>query len=132
MDRRDFIIAPIAVLLGLAALGPAMVAAQSYRGVTVVELLTNPAAHADEDVMVEGVVRAVQWSVMMIPGPPPRQDLVPMLLVSEGNMALWVVIIGAPMGAQRSTPPVGAGVRIHGTFRAATRAIETDRGITLR
>jgi hypothetical protein len=131
MDRRAF----FGILALLAALAPAATDAQSYNSVPIAELITNPAAHADEYVVVEGVVRAAQWTTAVLPGR--GQDLVPMFLMSDGSMGIWVVVIGAPhtrgtRAPSASAPPVGTSVRVYGTFRAGTRAIETDRGITLR
>ena len=135
-DRLGF----IGTTIALAVLAPAAVVAQSFNPVRIAELITDPAAHADESVVVEGVVRAAQWTTMVLPGRGP--DLVPMFLMSDGNLGIWVVIIGGPNtggpvvggggGHGTGAPPVGTSVRVYGTFRAGTRAIETDRGITLR
>jgi hypothetical protein len=130
MARRAFL-----GTLALAALAHAAADAQSFNSVPIAELITNPAAHADEYVVVEGVVRASQWTMVVLPGR--GQDLVPMFLMSDGSLGIWVVVIGGPHpGGPRppsaSAPTVGTSVRVYGTFRAGTRAIETDRGITLR
>ncbi len=101
-----------------------MASAQSFDPVPIAELITNPATHAGQNVVVEGVVRVAQWTTTALPGRGP--DLVPMVPLGDGTMGIWVVLIGVTnLGAAR-IPPIGTSVRVYGTFRAGTRAIETD------
>ena len=112
---------------------PTEITAQSWAPRAIAELLANPSRYADQEVVVEGVVRGSRWQIMTIPGPPPRQDLVPVFLLADGNVGLWVVVLGGPANSSSlGAPAVGTPVRVYGTFRAGTRSIETDRGITIR
>ena len=128
-----------ALLAGIALLAPgADASAQSRRSVT--EVLTNPAAFDNEEMYVEGVVVASQWSPMTVLGNPPRQDLFPLLLLNDGAASMWVIIVASPSPARGigsranvfAPPSVGTGILVRGTFRAATRALESYDGFTLR
>ena len=102
------------------------------------ELLANPVAFDNEEIYVEGVVAASQWSLMTVLGNPPRQDLFPLVLLSDGAASLLVIIVASPsprIGSRSAffTPPsLGTGIVVRGTFRAATRALESYDGFTLR
>lgn len=112
--------------------------AQARRSVT--EVLANPAAFDNEEIYIEGVVVVSQWSPMTVLGNPPRQDLFPLLLLNDGAASMWVIIVASPSPSRgigsRSTvfapPSVGTSIVVCGTFRAATRALESYDGFTLR
>ena len=126
-----------ALLAAVAWLGAGTDAsAQSRRSVT--EVLANPAAFDNEEIYIEGVVVASQWSPMTVLGNPPRQDLFPLLLLSDGAASMWVIIVASPsrgIGIRANVfapPSVGTSILVRGTFRAATRALESYDGFTLR
>jgi hypothetical protein len=126
-----------ALVAAIALLGPGTDAsAQSRRGLT--EVLANPSAFDNEEIYVEGVVVASQWSPMTVLGNPPRQDLFPLLLLTDGAASMWVIIVASPaprIGSRSAffTPPsVGTAILVRGTFRAATRALESYDGFTQR
>ena len=116
--------------LVLTALSPVTASAQSFNAVSIAELISNPGRHSDKYVVVEGLVRTSQWTQVILPDR--GQSLAPMFLMTDGNVGIWIVIIGGPHRGGLGPPPDGSAVRVYGIFRAGTRSIETDRGITLR
>ena len=102
--------------------------AASFDARTVKELLAAPARYDGAEVMVEGVIEEVRLSEITVYGNPTRQMWLPMFLLRDDQVGLWVVVIGGASTA----PPVGTAVRVRGTYRGATRAIDTYYPLTVR
>ena len=125
----------ILVALCLGALAALAAPAGAADRVTIAALLANPGPYADREVVVNGVAGESRWANLTVMGNPPFQGLFQMFLLSDGQAALWVVVVSAGQGsiaAGGAAPPPGSKVEIGGVFRATSRAIEMDRPILYR